>query len=278
MDEILLSTRRELTTGVLARVDYTYRYYRRQFETTEINAIMDPTGTRTIGFVNGVPTRVSDYGFSARSTAQYSGLDFLLETRVKNLEFQGGYTLSYSWGTAGSGAFDNPRFDAFYHSYQGTGLGVDTRHQIKTATTFSVFEGFTTGLIVNWRSGTALAASFPSNEVGYTIRRAPVGYEPGAYYNTGTGNPGQLGTYSDVRSWTEFRTPDLLTANLMFSYDFQQLIHQHLILNLQIQNVLALQTATGISTTLGAPNTNQFGLASQRANFRQLTLGARYEF
>ena len=274
-DEILLSGRREVVDGIMARVDYTYRYYRRQYETTEINSIMDPSGTRTVGFVNGVPTRVLDYGFNSRSTAQYSGLDIILDARLKSIELQGGYTLSYSWGTAGSGAFDNPRFDAFYHSYQA---GVDTRHQIKSSTTIQLFEGLTTGLILNWRSGTAVAAGYSANEIGYTIRRAPAGYEPGTYFNTGTGNPGQNGTFSDVRSWTEFRTPDVLTCNVMFTYDFYKLLNQHFQASLQITNVLALQTPTTISSSEGAPNTNQFGTVGTRTAFRQLTLGARYEF
>src|SRR5262249_46371996 len=77
-DEFLASIRREIAKGVLARVDYTYRYLHRQFEGEEVNAIMDPTGTRTVGFVNGVPTRVTLYGFNPRSTAQYSGVDFIL--------------------------------------------------------------------------------------------------------------------------------------------------------------------------------------------------------
>lgn len=274
-DEILLSIRRELTKGVLARADYTYRYLRRQFEGEEVNAILDPTGTRTVGFRNGIPTRVTEYGFNPRSTAQYSGVDLILESRSENLELQGSYTLSQSWGTAGSGAFDNPRFDPYYHSYQA---GVDTRHQIKTSTTYSFFEGFALGLIMNWRSGVAMTKTYSSAETGYDIRRAPVGYEPGAYYNTGTGNPYQNGTFSDIRSWTTFRTPDLFTVNLMLTYDFNKLIKQHVIANVQVTNVLALQTADAINTTEGSPNTNQFGLAGSRQGFRTVTLGARYEF
>jgi hypothetical protein len=273
-DEILLSGRREIAAGLLARIDYTYRYIRRQFEATEVNAIMDPTGSRTVGFVNGVPNRVIEYGFNPRSTASYSGVDFIVETRLKNIEVQGSYTLSQSWGNAGSGAFDNPRYAQFYDSYQT----VDTRHQVKSSTTFSPFAGFTVGLILNWRSGSSLSKSYPTNESGYTIRRAPTGYDPGAYYNTGTSNPGQFGSFSDIRSWTTFRTPDLLTANLMLAYDFHSLLKQHVIVNLQINNVLALDTATGINTTEGAPNANQFGTASTRQGFRSFTLGARYEF
>ncbi len=274
-DELLLSLRRELTKGVLARVDYTYRYLRRQFETEEQNAIMDPTGTRTIGFVDGNPTRVSVAGFNPRSTAQYSGADFILETRSENFEVQGGYTLSQSWGSAASSPFDNPRFDPFYHSYQ---TGVDTRHQIKTATTYSFLDGFSLGLIMNWRSGVALSKAYQSFEPGYTVRRAPTGYAPGAYYNTGTSNPGQLGSFSDIRSWTQFRSPDLLTVNVMLSYDFHKLLKEHIIANVQVNNVLALQNATSLGQTEGSPQTNQFGLAQGRQGFRTITLGARYEF
>jgi hypothetical protein len=274
-DELLLSGRREITDGIMARVDYTYRYYRRQYEGVEVNAIMDPTGTRTIGFVNGVPTRITEYGFTPASDGHYSGLDLILETRVKNLEIQGGYTLSYSWGPSGTGAFDNPRFTPFFHSYQ---TGVDTRHQIKTSTTFSIIEGFTVGVILNWRSGGAISKAYSANETGFAIRRAPAGFDPGSYYNTGTGNPGQLGTFSDVRSWTQYRTPDILTANLMLNYDFYKLLNQHVIINVQINNVLALQSASVLQTLDGAPNSNTFGLATARQGFRTLTLGARYEF
>jgi hypothetical protein len=273
-DEILLSLRRELADGILVRGDYTYRYYRRQFETAEVNSIMDPSGTRVDGFVNGQPTRVLEYGFNPRSTGQYSGLDLIIETRLKHLEIQGGYTLSQSWGTAGSGAFDNPRFEAFYHSFQA----VDTRHQLKTSTTVSPIEGLTFGLILNWRSGTASAKSYPTNETGFSVRRAPTGYEPGAYFNTGTNNPGQQGTFSDIRSWTEFRTYDQLFCNLMIAYDFNKLIKQHVTVNLQINNVLALQTPGGVNSFEGAPNSNTFGLAATRTGFRTFTLGARYDF
>ncbi|MBX3228800.1 MAG: TonB-dependent receptor [Labilithrix sp.] len=273
-DEILVSGRRELTNGVLIRADYTYRYIRNQYETAEVNAIMDPTGTRTVGWVNGIPQRMTLYGFNPASTARYSGLDLILETRLPIVEVQGSYTLSQSMGNAGSGAFDNPRFAPFYQSFQN----VDTRHAIKTSTTFHPFPGFTIGLILNWRSGSALIKSYSANESGYSVRRAPTGFEPGSYPNTGTANPGQLGTYSDLRSWSTFRTPDLFTTNVMVSYDFNTLIKQHVIVNLQINNLLALETATGINTSEGAPTSTQFGLASTRNGFRSFTLGARYEF
>ena len=273
-DEILLSGRREVSQGVLARVDYTYRYYRRQYEGIEVNSVMDPTGTRTIGWQNGVPTRITQYGYASGSNAQYSGLDFLLETRLKNVEIQGGYTLSWSWGPTGSGAFDNQRFSDFYQAYQN----VDTRHQLKSSTTVTVLPGLTVGLILNWRSGSALSKSYPTNETGYAIRRAPTGYDPGSYYNTGTSNPTQLGTYSDVRSWTSFRTPDVFTANMMVGYDLAPIVKQHITLNLNIFNVLALSSPTGVNTSEGSPNATQFGLASGRQSFRTFTMGARYDF
>lgn len=277
-DEILLSFRREVTKGVLARADYTYRYLHNQYEDMEINAIMDPTGTRTIGWVNGVPQRVFLSGFNSASSSRYSGLDLILETKFDNFEMQGSYTLSQTWGTSAepgtSDAFENPRFTPFYNSYSN---GVDTRHYIKTISNYT-FLNFTIGLIMNWRSGVALAKSYGSAEGAYSIRRTPVGYEPGAYYNTGTSNPYQLGTYSDVRSWTTFRSPDIFTLNLMLSYDFEKLIKQHLTANVQVNNVLGLQTAGSVLTAEGAPQTSTFGLASGRQGFRSVQLGLRYDF
>ncbi len=277
-DEILLSFRRELTKGVLARVDYTYRFLHNQYEDAEINAISDPTGTRTVGWVNGVPIRITKSGFNPQSTARYSGVDLILETKIDTFEMQGSYTLSQTWGVASeagaAGAFDNPRFEPFYNSYQS---GIDTRHQLKTMSTYS-FLGFSIGLIMNWRSGIAQSKTYNPNETGYLIRRTPQGYEPGAYYNTGTSNPYQLGTFSDIRSWTQFRTPDLFTLNLMLTYDFEKLIKQHLSMNVQVNNVFALQTAGGVTATEGSPASTQFGIASGRQGFRTLTLGLRYDF
>ncbi len=279
MDEILLSLRRELAEGMLVRVDYTYRYFQNMFVPQEVNAIMDPTGTRTAGWVNGKPIRVTEYGYNALAYNKYSGVDLILEARAKSFEFQGGYTLSWSWGpgidaNVSNTAFENPRFQQFYYSYQP---GIDTRHHIKTSTTYRI-QGFTVGMIVNWRSGIALRRNYPSAETDYTVQRAPVGNEPGTYYNTGTSNPGQLGTHSDVRSWAEYRTPDLLTCNLMLSYDLAELIKQHVIVNMQINNVLGLSTPTALNQTEGAPNSNQFGLAVSRQQFRSFMLGARYQF
>jgi hypothetical protein len=272
-DEILVSLRRELDKGLLVRADYTYRYLRRQFETEEVNAVLDPTGTRTVGWVNAnSPTRINLYGFNPRSWNAYSGLDLIVEARFKDLELQGGYTLSQSWGPASGINFDNPRMLMFGDAWQ-TG---DVRHQIKTSTTWS-FLGFTLGLVMNWRSGVAQKRQYNNNE-GYQVLRTPNGFEPGAYYNTGTGNPGQNGTYSDVRSWTEFRSPDVLTANLMLSYDFYKLLNQHVSTNVQVNNVLALTTPTGVNRVEGSPQGTSFGLATTRQEFRSVTLGVRYEF
>lgn len=278
VDEILLSLRREVLDGTTARIDYTYRAYNDMFSVVEVNSIMDPTGTRTVGFRNGIPQRVTQYGFEPAAYNRYSGVDLIFESRVKNFELQGGYTLSWSWGpgidpNVSNTAFENPRFTQFYYSFQPS---IDTRHQIKTATTYTL-GGATVGLILNWRSGIALRRNYPTNEDGYTVQRTPSGHEPGSYYNTGTSNPGQNGTYSDVRSWAEFRTPDLLTANLMVSYNFKELLKQNVIVNLQVDNVLGLTTPTSVNQTEGAPNTNQFGLASGRQSFRAFTLGLRYE-
>lgn len=280
VDEILLSARREVTDGATFRADYTFRDYHNMFTRRDINAIMDPTGTRTIGFVNrSVLQQIIQYGFDPRAYNKYSGLDLIAELKYKNFEFQGGYTLSWSWGPgydpdAFGTAFENPRFSDLYYSFQN---GVDTRHALKTSTTYSI-HGFNIGLIVNWRSGVAMRKQYPTNESGYTVQRAPTGYEPGARYNTGTSNPGQLGSFSDVRSWTEFRTPDLLTCSLMLGYDFFELTTQHITLNVSVDNVLALTTPTSLSTTEGAPNTNQFGLAGTRLGFRTFTAGLRYDF
>lgn len=61
----------------------------------------------------------------------------------------------------------------------------------------------------------------------------------------------------------------------MLTYDFEKLIKQHVQANIQVNNVFALQTATSVTGTEGAPATTQFGLANGRQGFRTLTLGLR---
>ena len=269
-----------MTEGITARVDYTYRQFHNLFVAQEVNAIMDPTGMRTVGWMNGNPLRTTEYGFNPNAYNRYWGIDLILEAQTGNLELQGSYTLSWSWGPgidaseSTNSAFSNARFEPFFHSYQP---GLDTRHQIKTSTTYTL-HGFTIGMIFDWRSGVAIQRDYPIAEDGYSPQRAPVGYEPGTYYNTGTSNPGQNGTYSDVRSWTELRTPDLLTCNLMLSYDFSELLKQHVIVNLAVANVLGLTAATDLNQTEGSPNSNQFGLVNSRQSFRSFTAGVRYQF
>ena len=62
-DEVLVSARREIARGVLARADYTYRYLHNQYEDVEVNTIMDrPARARSAsrtGTRSASPSRAS---------------------------------------------------------------------------------------------------------------------------------------------------------------------------------------------------------------------------
>jgi hypothetical protein len=65
---------------------------------------------------------------------------------------------------------------------------------------------------------------------------------------------------------------------MMIGYDLAPWLKQHVTVNLNIFNVLALSTPSSVSVADGSPTSTQFGLASGRQSFRTFTLGARYDF
>jgi len=276
-DELFFRLSRELFRNTVGEIDYTYRYASNILEQIETNRIFDPSGGRVVGFVDTThPNAVVVYANDDRNWSKYSGFDFIFESKpVPNFDFYGVYTLSWTWGPGFAenqgqgptgnlypGQFYNPRMSQFYN---GWNVISDVRHQIKTQTTYTI-HGLVIGTTVNWRSGYARPKFYPqASPVNNNTRlRSPFGTDPSVP--------------NDTSNWTELRLPDLFTVNLLVGYDFYELMRQHLLITVQIENLFDNYTPTGFTTSETAPP-SQFGRPNARPNppFRT-QLGIRYTY
>jgi hypothetical protein len=155
-----------------------------------------------------------------------------------------------------------------YQFYDGF-LPEDHRHNIKVRASYS-FYGATAGFNFGWLSGGNETKTFYNqSDGGYTLHRSPLGTEPSAP--------------NDVTQISEFRTPDLITLDTRFQYDFHALIRQHLSVIVDLFNILNLGQAVNTFGT-GGPRAVQnediatFGTVNTRQTPFQLQLGLRYVY
>lgn len=263
-DEILLRLSREVFRNSVVELEYTYKKVSNILTAVETNRIFDPSGNRVIGFVDETkpfPITLSTYPNDAYS--KYSGVSLSFLSRAnEHLDFQGSYTLSYTYGPAYEDAltvnqFSNPRQGQYFSGYAPL---VDRRHYFKTATTYQ-WEGLILGVLFNWASGQALLKTYSSLAGLPTRYRSPIGTEPGTPLN-------------DYRSWSEFRTPDSFNLGLSVAFDFYRWTRQHVIVSAVVQNLLNLATATDFNRA----DNDVFGTVSSREAARRVTLGLRYQY
>jgi hypothetical protein len=272
-DEIFFRLSRELFRNTVGEIDYTYKYFSNILEQIETNRILDPSGSRIVGYVDpSHPNGVFLYANDDRNWSKYSGFDFIFESKpTPNLDFYGVYTLSWTWGpgygenlnntAGGPGQFYNPRFSQFFAGYN---ILSDVRHQVKTQLTYTL-HGAVLGTTVNWRSGYARSKFYPvlAPYNNNTRLRSPLGTDPS--------------TQNDTTNWTDLRLPDLFTVNLLVGYDFYELFRQHLLLTVSIENLFDNFTPTGFTTSETAPP-SQFGRPNARPTPFRTQLGIRYTY
>lgn len=273
-DEVLVRLSREVFKNSVAELEYSFRRISNILDLIEINQIWDPSGARVIGYVNPDvqgPITISTYPHEAYT--KYSGFNLIFESRPNPyLDFQGSYTLSWTYGPsyqdalpqlvpplpAISSQFANPRQSALYSGYA---LDIDTRHSLKTATTF-LYGGFSVGLLFNWSSGTPSWKLYSPVSSRYPFRvRSPQGTEPATPLN-------------DTRSWSEFRTPDVFNVGLTLGYDFSQILRQHIILTIRGANLFNLSAPLSFNRI----DNDNFGTVSARQTARRITLGIEYRY
>lgn len=155
-DEILLRLSRELSTTSVVEIDYSYKRVSNIFELVETNRIWDPSGNRVIGYADpSIPKAITLSTYPNNSYTKYSGFSLVFDSRpTPNLDFQGSYTLSWTYGPTYddnqlSNQYANPRQTDLYYGYA---LDTDTRHAIKTATSYT-FKGAIFGVLFNWNTG-----------------------------------------------------------------------------------------------------------------------------
>ena len=267
-DEVTLSLRREVFMNSVAEVEYTYKRVSNLWDIAEINQIWDPTGYRVIGFVDQAnPQKINLITNNHSGIREYQGVDFSIESRpTANWDIYAAYTLSFLYGSQGDefggqvngtpGPFYNPRQTLFYDGY----LPEDVRHNLKLRASYS-YHGLAVGGFFSYTSGAPLTKFlFEYTDGSYQNQRSPSGTEPG--------------TPNSPRAWSEFRTPDLVSLDVRASYDFHELIKQHLILIIDFFNLFNLRTATGIEAT----DIPTFGQITTRQSPFRFQLGLRYVY
>jgi hypothetical protein len=248
-------------------------------EGIDTNRIWDPSGNRIIGGVNGNTARSFLFTYPSDNWVKYSGFDLNVESRpTPNLDIFATYTLGWTWGTAitqnafqspGS-QYDNPRYRQYYIGYIPEG---DVRHTIRSQVTYNL-RGVNLGATFTYQSGFALRKTYTGNaNVLTTTVRGPFGIDPGA-------PPGTSGL-NDYRNWSEFRTPDTFQITLLVGYDFYELLRQHLLFTVGIENLFDNLTPGGLGPFIkqseSAPPSN-FGYVTGRPAPFRVQLGLRYSY
>jgi hypothetical protein len=258
--EYTLGAEREIVQGVALSLDGMYRRFNNQYDTRETNRLWNGNGTAlssTAGFRNGRNQTVSDFGTPDYARRRYMGLTLGARKREGRFKIQGSYTLSQLKGAEGSYS-DNPAQDPYLYGY----LGDDHRHEIKALVQYSMTSWLSTGIRYDYHSG------YPYNRLfrnavtnSFEDYRAPLGISPGTNIN----DPG------DDR---ELRLPDVQSFNVQVRFNLLPLIRQRLDLYVDVLNVLALRTVTGVTQNEG-PN---FGLPSGRQGPMRIRLGLNYRY
>ncbi len=258
--EYTLGAEREVTQGVALSLDAMYRRFNNQYDTRETNRIWNSNGTAlspTQAFRNGRSQTVIDYGTPDYARRRYMGLTFGARKREGRFKIQGSYTLSQLKGNEG-GYGDNPAQDVYLYGY----LGNDHRHEIKALAQFSATSWLTTGIRYDYHSG------YPYNRIyrnqvtnSFEDFRAPLGINPGTNINDPT----------DDR---ELRLPDVQSLNVQVRFNLLPLIQQRLDLYVDVLNVLAQRTVTGVTQNEGPT----FGLTTGRVGPMRIRLGLNYRY
>src|SRR5262249_38818596 len=154
----------------------------------------------------------------------------------------------------------NPRQSIFFNGYA---LG-DMRHQLKFHGYF-LWRNLAIGPNIRFESGTPLREYFFARD-GFAI-----GNSTNLMFRSPTGTRPE--SPNDLAHVAEYRIPDILFFNVRASYDFHELIGQHLIFSVDAFNLLKLATAGTVNTIDNA----QFNtVASRQPPPMRFQFGLRY--
>ena len=263
VDEIAFGIKRELFTSTVLGVDFSYRKYSNMWADSETNRIYDPTGTRVVGYANGIAQSVLVAKTSAQAWREYKGVDVWLQATPGRFDILASYTLAFTTGTVDdyfSSLLLNPRST---HFFEGP-VSDDRRHAFKASVAYRTSFGLDLGARVQFYTGTPLWETFPNPTPGETQRviRSPRG--TGYPNDTTTGAP----NLNDPGQWVELRNPDQLTIDLQARYNVGELFElkqTRIEIIALVVNALNSITPTSLTDAYTPGATNRFGAAVSRA-------------
>jgi hypothetical protein len=258
--EVTLGGEREIYPGIALSLDTIFRRFTHQWDTRETNRVWSDAGTTLLpgaSYRNGRAQTISDLGTPDYAQRRYEGVTLGVRKREGRLKIQAAYTWSMLRGADG-GYGDNPGQDVYLWGY----LDGDHRHEVKTLALYQMFQWLSAGIRYEYRSGTPYNRLFRNDVVNdFADHRASLGVNPGTNVN----DPG------DDRP---LRLPDLHSFNVQARVNLMPLINQRLELYVDVLNVLALRTTTGVTED----DTTAFGLPSGRAQPFRIRLGINYRY
>lgn len=260
VDEVAVGLKREVAPLTALGVDLTYRHYGNNWVDEEVNRIYDPSGTRIVGYENGVAQSILLTRTAASAYRDYQGLDLWVQGTPGNWDLLASYTLAFVNGTVNDyfdGYLANPRMTKFFDGP----VSDDRRHTLKGTMTYNTPFGLTLGVRMQYRTGSPLWMSFRNPaDSSQRLYRSPRG--TGFAVNNATGQP----DFNDPSSWVELRNPSSLAVDLQARYDLGHALgleRTRLELAGLVVNALNSTDPFSLSDSWSTPN-NRFGTVSTR--------------
>ena len=263
--EFTLGAEREITQGVALSLDFVHRQFNNQYEINETNRVWNPggTGLESVGaYRNGRPETISDLGTPDEARRRYDGVTFGVTKREGRFKVNLSYTWSNLEGTVANNA-NNPWGDIRSRDVFLYGaLPDDQRHAIKASLAYQATRWLSFGSRTFYTSGFPYDRLFRNAETNtFDVYRATRGINPGTNIN----DPG------DDR---DLRLPDRLEVNLQTRVNLLPLLGRQLDFYVDVLNLLALRTATGLATNDG----QDFGVARTWMPPFRIRLGLNFRY
>ena len=260
--EYTVGAEREVVPGIALSADLVYRDFKSQYETRETNRIWNESGTRVVGYRNGINQTITDLGTPEDTGRTYKGATLGFNKREGRLKLKGSYTLSSLEGNVienlNNRWGDIPPRDIFLWGP----LSDDHRHELKMSFTYQITSWLSTGIRYRYNSGTPYNRLFRNDVTGnYEDYRARVGINPGNNLN----DPG------DDR---ELRNPDVQDFNAQIRANLFPLLGHKLDFYVDVLNMMGLRTIT----RYGEEDGRDFGLADARLAPFRIRLGLNYKY
>jgi hypothetical protein len=234
--EVTTGVEREIVTGISLGADYVYRRFDHQWEDSETNAIWNAGGTglrRDGRWKTGRPEFVYDLGTPDAARRRYHSATVKLAKKEGLLKVQGSYTWTDYRGTADNnfaGLFlDNPGQSQYFYGP----LQADIRHHVKLQGQYQFLPWLSAGVTYEFFTGS------PYNRFTYD---ATFGSFSAFQAQRGHDSRGTLDPDDDA----PLRLPDISMLNLQARANLRPLIKQNISVWVDLDNLLALRTHTGV--------------------------------